>query len=387
MKTARILTAGIAAMITAMGIARFSYTPMLNIMKGAGVLSVAQAGEIASINYLGYLVGSLFFMFKKIESKLKWFYLLYWVNGITLLLMCFTYNYLFWAGLRLISGFASAGMFILVSAVVLEQMAKTAKPQYAGIIYTGIGVGIFITGLTVLILSGKTTWNNMWLVFFIESVILFPFCYMGRDEKSTVGKSAAQETFVPMHPYIYVLSAAYFLMGAAYIVNGTFLVMIIDGIEGMKGFGGYAAWMITGLSAVPGIIYLSLASGRKGFLANLIPAYFVLGISCVLPAVTGSPYAAFLAASLYGATFLGIVSLTVAFSRKLGGSKTTYAVGLVTSAFGLGQMLGPAAAGYSAQMTGSFGSALMVSGLFCLMSIIILGVGCFYKNWRGICRM
>lgn len=373
-------------MITAMGLARFSFTPMISIMAKADVLTVAQAGELASLNYAGYLAGSLFFMFYRSYKKLTWFYALYAVNAVTLLMMPFSENYLFWAVLRTISGFASAGMFILFSAVVLEHLARDNRAHLAGLIYTGIGAGIFISGLSVLIMTGYTGWQNMWIVFFIESMALFPLCFIGSDREYASSKTDAPAETTPMHPYIYFLGTAYFFMGAAYIVNGTFLVVIINSIEDLKGFGGYAAWMITGLSAIPGIVYLSMTAGRRGYLTNLIPAYVVLGISCVLPAVSKNPAAVMLAAALYGATFLGIVSLTVAFSRKLAGSHTTFAVGLVTSAFGVGQMLGPVAAGYSAQMTGSFSGALLVSAVFCAVSIAILLAGCSIYRRRNVCR-
>ncbi|MGE4319010.1 MAG: YbfB/YjiJ family MFS transporter [Deferribacterales bacterium] len=386
MKITRMIAAGIAAMITSMGLARFSFTPMINIMAKADVLSVAHAGELASLNYAGYLFGSVFFMLYRTYKKLTWFYTLYAVNALTLLMMPFSQSYSFWAVLRTVSGFASAGMFILFSAVVLEHLARQNKAHFAGLIYTGIGIGIFISGLSVLIMAEHTGWQNMWIVFFIESLALFPLCFIGTDGDHAAVKTDKSDEKTPMHPYIYFLGTAYFFMGAAYIVNGTFLVVIIDSIENLKGFGGYTAWMITGLSAIPGIVYLSMTAGRKGYLSNLIPAYVVLGISCILPAVSKNPAAVMLAAALYGATFLGIVSLTVAFSRKLAGSHTTFAVGLVTTAFGIGQMLGPVAAGYSAQITGSFSGALMISAVFCAVSIAILLMGCSIYRRSNVCR-
>ena len=55
----RVLGAGIFSLVLVLGVARFSYTPLLPLMQQQAGLGVAAAGWLAAINYAGYLSGAL----------------------------------------------------------------------------------------------------------------------------------------------------------------------------------------------------------------------------------------------------------------------------------------------------------------------------------------
>ena len=55
----KVLGAGIFSLILVLGVARFSYTPLLPLMQNQAGLGVAEAGWLAAINYAGYLSGAL----------------------------------------------------------------------------------------------------------------------------------------------------------------------------------------------------------------------------------------------------------------------------------------------------------------------------------------
>ncbi len=54
-----IALGGLIALAAGMGIGRFVYTPVLPFMEEALGLTKPQAGIIASVNFLGYLLGAL----------------------------------------------------------------------------------------------------------------------------------------------------------------------------------------------------------------------------------------------------------------------------------------------------------------------------------------
>ena len=55
----KVLIAGVCSLTLMMGVARFSYTPMLPLMQEQAGLTAEQGAWLASINYVGYLCGVL----------------------------------------------------------------------------------------------------------------------------------------------------------------------------------------------------------------------------------------------------------------------------------------------------------------------------------------
>ncbi|MBL3217293.1 YbfB/YjiJ family MFS transporter, partial [Klebsiella pneumoniae] len=54
----RIALSGFAALIVAMGIGRFAFTPQVPLMIAELQFTLTGAGLVAAINYLGYLCGA-----------------------------------------------------------------------------------------------------------------------------------------------------------------------------------------------------------------------------------------------------------------------------------------------------------------------------------------
>src|SRR5271165_7036196 len=65
---------GMLALASAMGIGRFVYTPILPAMADALALTKAEAGLIASANFIGYLAGALLLVLPRLPGgRRAWF--------------------------------------------------------------------------------------------------------------------------------------------------------------------------------------------------------------------------------------------------------------------------------------------------------------------------
>ena len=373
----KLMTGGIAALALAMGIGRFAYTPVLPSMQLDQGFDNQLAGIIASANYLGYFIGAFAAgALPKGWSRIGVLRICLLSGLATTAAMAVTEIAWTWCVLRFLSGLASAGILVLVAATVLEHAARLGRTYLSAILFGGVGLGIAISGLAVLLLDSRVGWRGDWLGLAVISGLLLVPAWLWIVEDR--GAASAVTTDKPVEsPYVYpliFLILAYFCEGAGYIVSGTFLVAIVQALPGLAAYG-EVAWIIVGLAGVPSCLLWAAFGARFGLVAALIAAHLVQACGIVLPLVSASPLAVVLAAILFGGTFMGITTLTVGLAGRIAPANRAQVVGRVTAAFGLGQILGPIAAGAMADRAGDFQSALIAAAAVVVLGALFLLIG------------
>jgi len=154
----------------ALGIGRFAFTPLLPLMLQEGRLSINAGGLLASLNYAGYFIGALSCAFMPFDHrKLLRFGLV--MTTVLTVSMGLTHTFALWGGLRLIAGIVSAWTFVFASQWGLRRLAELHQHGWSGVIYTGPGLGILITGLLVST-DGQYGSQVGWLSFGVLALIL-----------------------------------------------------------------------------------------------------------------------------------------------------------------------------------------------------------------------
>ena len=173
-----------------------------------------------------------------------------------------------------------------------------------------------------------------------------------------------------------LLCAAYLLEGCGYILAGTFLPAIVEDFSGLRGLG-VGSWILVGFAAAPSTMLWARAARRVGHVRALFLAYLAQTVGVVLPALSGAAWAAAASAALFGGTFVGIAALTLTYARQVVGTRRGgLAIGFLTAAFGVGQVLGPLVAAALAEGPGGFGPALVfASAAVALGGLLIPAVG------------
>jgi len=140
-----------------MGIGRFAYTPILPAMEAVAHLDTKQAGLLASANYAGYLAGALATAAIPRAARGRVLVVSLLAVVATTALMAGTTSRAAWGAIRFLAGLASAGVFVLASGVVLDALRRQGRSSLSGWLFSGVGVGIALSGTVVRVAEGRAT--------------------------------------------------------------------------------------------------------------------------------------------------------------------------------------------------------------------------------------
>ncbi|MFN4010619.1 MAG: YbfB/YjiJ family MFS transporter [Pannonibacter sp.] len=348
---------GLLALAGAMGIGRFVYTPILPFMTEGVPLSPAEGGLIASANFLGYLIGALLASLPGLPGQQRtWLVGALGVSVVTSLAMSVAGNLASFAGLRFVSGLASAFAFVFAAALVLDRLARLGRPDLSALHFAGVGLGIALSALLVAGLAAAGSgWRGLWLasggVTFVLAVAVT------RLLRSTPPAENRPQTAVAgparLSASVIRLVIAYGLYGLGYVVTATF-VSVIARSDPALASAEALVWLTVGLTAAPSILIWNWVAGRIGAAYAFALAAALEAVGVVLSVISSSPLGILAAAALLGGTFVGITALGFIEARRLTEGDPRRLIAAMTASFGLGQMLGPSLAGFGADLTGSF---------------------------------
>jgi MFS family permease len=322
-----------------MGIGRFSLTPILPLMQHDAGLTMAQGGWLASANYLGYLAGALICITLSMPpaAAIRWGLA---ATGLLTLAMGLTDLAPLWLAWRFLSGAASAFVLIGVSAWAMPILSRHGREEWSGRVFAGVGAGIAFAGLLGLV-AGLGGWASRasWIVLGLVAVALAALLWKPLNDGTRIPRSGSPQRRVL--PGRAILAAGcYLTFGYGYIIPATFLPALArDYIDDPATFG--LVWPVFGIAAA----LSTLAASRLG--RGLAPwqlwtrAQWVLAAGVLLPALQVNVATLLLSAACVGGTFMIITMAGIKEALRLGGAPASLAVGVMTSAFAIGQILGP----------------------------------------------
>ncbi len=356
---------GLLAMAAGIGVGRFVYTPILPPMVEALHLTKAQAGLIASANFIGYFAGALLATMRLPGSRRSWLLGSLAVTAICLAAMGLTSSVPLFLLLRLVAGMASAFALIFSSALVLDRLASAGRGALSAVHFAGVGSGIAVSAaLVALLVSSGATWSSLW---FASAALalgasLAVACMVPPD--SVVTGTAPPIAKAPVSAAFLALLTAYGLFGFGYVITATFIVDMVRGSAGIAHLEPYI-WVLFGLSAAPSVALWTWIGRSWGVLRTFAVASLVEAAGVAASALWLHTTGVLVAAVFVGGTFMGLTALGLIAAREISpngtGGDPRSRIALMTASFSAGQILGPVFAGYVYDATGSLAMPSLVA--------------------------
>lgn len=346
---------GLIALAAAMGVGRFVFTPILPFMADDLGLTKAEGGLIASANFLGYFLGALAASAARLPGgRRAWFLGAVAVSGLTTGAMGAAASLPPFLLLRFGGGFASAFVLVLASALVLDRLAVEKRPGLSALHFAGVGCGIALSAVLVsqLAVAGYG-WRMHWFASGALSMgALCAIVWLVPSEGAIPG-SVNRARGGGIDRRMLTLIAAYGLFGFGYVITATFISAMVRATPTIQSIEPFV-WLVVGLAAIPSVLLWTWIARLLGNAVSFAIASVLEAVGVAMSVLATSAPAILLSATLLGGTFVGLTAMGLIHARTLSAGDPRRGIALMTAAFGFGQMIGPAFAGYAFELGGSF---------------------------------
>ncbi len=361
----RLAAAGALSIGAAVGIGRFVYTPILPQMMAALTLTRGETGWIASANFAGYLLGALIAT-APIFARAPRLWLIggLLMSAVTTGAMGVTTSLPLFLALRGLGGVASAFVLVFASTLVLQRLAREGRGGLSAVHFAGVGCAIVLSALaTTAMEAAGFDWRALWLMSGGLTLLgLVAVLWLLPADDAAEVNAAAPIVAKPTRRGSLSLMLAYGLFGFGYVVTATFIVAIVKTYPAAAPVRPFV-WLLVGAASIPSVAMWTAVGGRIGVRQAFAAACGVEALGVAVSVLRPTADGAVIASVLLGGTYMGITALGLVAARETEPDNASRVLGRMTAAFGLGQMIGPAFAGWLAERLGGFGPASLIASV------------------------
>jgi predicted MFS family arabinose efflux permease len=379
----RAILSGLCASLIGIGLARFAYTPLIPILIQQGWVTPAQAGYLGAANFTGYLLGALVASPAAERTGAALLLRAMMVLAVLAFFACafpLSFSWLFlW---RLAAGISGAVLMVLAAPTILPHLSEHRRGLGAGIIFTGVGLGIALSGTLVPLLLEAglaATWSGLGVL----SLVLTAIAWFGWPSQSSPFNPMPAAVPARVNWPLLVVLVIYGLDAVGLVPHMVFLVDFIARGLGHGLHEGALDWVMLGLGALLGPMAAGMIADRIGFGAAMRLALIIQGLIVAVTAVTSQPLLLAVMSFVMGALLPGIVPLVLGRLRELHPGDPRYqqrAWAWATIAYAL--MQAAAGYGFSWLYAASMNYRLLFAGAAAALLLALLVDLAFLRNPR-----
>ncbi|KYH03141.1 YbfB/YjiJ family MFS transporter [Bradyrhizobium sp. DOA1] len=317
-QTWRYAIAGLSASLVGLGLARFSYTPLIPALIAAKWFSASDVVYLGAANLAGYLAGALaaravatrIGAIRALRAMMLLATLSFFASATPL-----TFAWFFtW---RFLSGFTGGVIMVLAASVILPHISAARRGIVGGVIFAGVGLGVAASGTLVPLLLQQGL-QQSWYGLGVLAVMLTLASWWNWPAE-TKAEAAPAHQAKPHHTSSASrgLLVQYGLNAVALVPHMVFIVDFVARGLGQGIAAGSRYWVLYGLGAIVGPLVTGHLGDRSGFGPALRAAFLIEAAAVLLPTVISAPLSLIVSSVVVGGFTPGIVPLVLGRIHEL----------------------------------------------------------------------
>jgi MFS family permease len=383
-----IVGVGVLVKMTGLGFGRFAYPMLIPNMRGSLGFNYIQMGLLSGGILLGYLLFSFIggTLASRFGSKRVVIVSLL-CSTISMLLLSRFSEFILLLFFTFVMGAGAGGAHISMTTLPMAWFEEKRLGRALGIVTGGTGLGIIVTGLLLPYLLfnwGKEAWRQCWLLLALITFLVAVIGWVLLREKPNqitllTSSPDGDKESIPFTGKrngltLKAIFIIYLIFGFAYNIYATYFVAyMVEEIRLSEKTAGNI-WAIFGWMCMGSGLIWGFLSDRLGRRKALLWNNGIIALSVLLPLLLHQPFFLGFSALLFGATFLGTVTIIAASIGDQVLEKKASVYGLVTLIHGVGQFLGTTFGGYLKDLTGSFQLTLISSLIGFLLCFLLTAI-------------
>jgi predicted MFS family arabinose efflux permease len=361
----------LCALLVGIGLARFAYTPLMPALVTEGWFSAGQAAYLGAANLAGYLAGAL--LARTLAARTSTRFALragMLLASVTFFACGSPWSFAWFAVWRFAAGLSGGVLMVLAAPTVLPFVPVHRLGLAGGVIFTGVALGIAISG-TLVPITLELGLMETWICLGALAVLLTALAWHGWPAAVTDTETAKTSRPMASLP-LKSLYLEYGLNAFGLVPHMVFLVAFVaQGLEQGLTTGAHY-WVLFGLGAVIGPVTVGYLADRVGFLMALRLGYVLQAIFVGVLFFTDQTMVLVLSSLIMGAFVPASTTLVLGRLRELlahDPASQTSGWRLATIAFAVGQAAGAYGLSYLFDLDGDYTVLFGIGGAMLLLAL------------------
>jgi MFS family permease len=308
----------LSASLVGLGLARFSYTPLIPALIAAKWFDPSDVVYLGAANLAGYLAGAL--AARTVAARIGA------VHAVRAMMLLATLSFFasstpvsftWFFAWRFLSGLTGGIIMVLAASVILPHTAAAKRGIVGGVIFAGVGLGVAASGTLVPLLLQQglqQSWHGLGVLSGTLTLVSW-WNWPAEAKADTAPSQRAKHGHAS--PVVRGLLVQYGLNAVALVPHMVFIVDFVARGLGQGIAAGSHYWVLYGLGAIVGPLITGHLGDRAGFGPALRAAFLIEAAAVLLPTVSTAPLSLIVSSVVVGGFTPGIVPLVLGRIHEL----------------------------------------------------------------------